>query len=44
MEGQTFSSREAFRSSFWQAAADDPALAGQFSRSNVSLMSPKTGT
>jgi RHS repeat-associated protein len=39
LEGQTFSSREAFRSSFWQAAADDPALAGQFSRSNVSLMS-----
>jgi hypothetical protein len=38
LEGQTFTSREAFRSSFWQAAADDPALAGQFSRSNVSLM------
>lgn len=38
LDGQTFSSREAFRRAFWRAAGDDPAIASQFSRSNQTLM------
>jgi hypothetical protein len=38
LDGQTFSSRADFRAAFWRAAGDDPALASQFSQSNVTLM------
>jgi hypothetical protein len=39
LEGQTFASRAEFRGAFWRAVADDPSLAGQFTRSNQRLMS-----
>lgn len=38
LDGQSFSSRADFRAAFWRAAGDDPALASQFSPSNVTLM------
>ena len=38
LEGRTFADFGEFRSAFWQAAADVPELAAQFSKSNLALM------